>query len=87
MNVIARFARRHDLTCRRAVELITDYLDKALPGRQRADVERHLSRCPHCSEYLRQLKATIMAIGRVDSDQLSPDVKNTLILLYRRNEG
>jgi anti-sigma factor RsiW len=86
MKLTARLARRrHDITCRRAVELITDYLDGALPTRQRADLEHHLSGCTHCTEYLAQLKATIAATGRVDSDQLSPEVKQTLIKLYRQN--
>jgi anti-sigma factor RsiW len=88
MKLASRLARRrHDITCRRAVELITDYLDDALPARQRADLEQHLSVCSHCTEYLAQLKATIAATGRVDSDQLSPDVKQTLIQLYRQNRG
>jgi anti-sigma factor RsiW len=76
--------RRNDITCRRAVELITDYLEDALPGRRRADLEHHLSQCPHCAEYLTQLKATITATGRVDTDELSPHMRETLIQLYRQ---
>jgi anti-sigma factor RsiW len=86
MKLTARFIRRrHDITCRRAVELITDYLDDALPTRQRADLEHHLSVCPHCAEYLAQFRATIAATGRVDSAQLSPEVTQTLVNLYRQN--
>jgi anti-sigma factor RsiW len=86
MKLTARFARRRsDITCRRAVELITDYLDDALPAGQRADLEHHLGACAHCAEYLAQLKATIATAGRVDADQLSPEVKQTLIRLYRQN--
>ena len=88
MKLASRFARRrHDITCKRAVELITDYLDDALPARQRADLEHHLSVCTHCTEYLAQLKATIAAAGRVDSDQLSPEMKRSLIQLYRQNRS
>jgi anti-sigma factor RsiW len=88
MKLPTRYARRrHDITCRRAVALITDYLEDALPARQRADLDHHLSVCPHCAEYLAQLKATIAATGRVDSDQLSPDMKQTLIQLYRQNRA
>jgi anti-sigma factor RsiW len=77
--------RRNDITCRRAVELITDYLEDALPAKQRADLERHLSACPNCAQYLTQLQATIAATGQVDSDQLSPEMKQTLIRLYRQS--
>lgn len=76
--------RREAITCRHAVELITDYLEDALPARQRRDLERHLSQCPHCSEYLAQLRVTIDVAGRLDSDELSPDVRQTLIQLYRQ---
>ncbi len=86
MKLAASLARRRDdITCRRAVELITDYLDDALPARRRADLERHLSVCMHCPEYIAQLKATIAATGRVDADQLSPEMKQTLIQLYRQH--
>ena len=74
MKLAWRLARRrHDITCRRAVELITDYLDDALPARRRAELEHHLIVCAHCAEYIVQLKATIAATGRVDSDQLTPE--------------
>ncbi|MDQ2836780.1 MAG: zf-HC2 domain-containing protein [Actinomycetota bacterium] len=76
--------RREATTCRRAVELITDYLEDALPARQRRDLEHHLGQCPHCAEYLVQLRVTIDASGRLDGDQLSPDVRQTLIQLYRQ---
>jgi anti-sigma factor RsiW len=87
MRMPVRFAsrRRQDITCRRAVELITDYLDNALPTWQQVRLEHHLSICPHCAEYVVQLKATIAATGRVDRDQLTPHARQTLIELYRRN--
>ncbi|MEO6703558.1 MAG: zf-HC2 domain-containing protein [Jatrophihabitantaceae bacterium] len=81
-----RFGRRRDaITCRRAVELITDYLDGSLPSRQRAELEQHLRQCPHCSEYLAQLSATIAATGQIEADELSPQVRQTLIELYRQS--
>ena len=36
------------LTCRELVELVTDYLEWALPALNRARVESHLARCSHC---------------------------------------
>jgi anti-sigma factor RsiW len=76
--------RRNDIACRRAVELITDYLEDALPARQRSDLEHHLSMCPHCAEYLTQLKIAITATGRVETDKLTPQMRQTLIQLYRQ---
>jgi anti-sigma factor RsiW len=63
---------------------MTDYLDEALPANRRRDLERHLHECPHCSEYLKQLRATIAATGRIDTDELSPDMRDTLVSVYRK---
>jgi anti-sigma factor RsiW len=78
------FTRRNTITCRDAVELITAYLDDAMPARERRTLERHLGLCEHCAEYLNQLKATMAAVGRVDPDQLSPSTQQALIEVYRR---
>lgn len=75
---------RKDIVCQRAVEMIADYLEDALPTRQRASLEHHLGRCPHCAEYLSQLKATITATGRLRANELSPEMRETLIELYRK---
>ena len=79
-----RFAPRRAITCRDAVELITSYLDDALPARERRNLEHHLSNCENCAEYLNQMKATIAAVGRVDPDHLSPATQQALIDLYRQ---
>jgi anti-sigma factor RsiW len=77
--------RRTSLTCRRAVDLLTDYLDEALPPADRRRLERHLSECPHCAEYLTQLRRTIAATGRVGPEDLSPALRDALAALYRQN--
>ena len=55
------FRRRRALVCRQAVELMADYLDGRLAGNDRQRLEVHLAGCPHCSEYLAQLRVTINA--------------------------
>ena len=76
--------RRRALVCRQAVELMTDYLEGALSPRDRTRFETHLAGCPHCSEYLAQIKATIAAAGQVEADDLSPEAVNELVALFRR---
>jgi anti-sigma factor RsiW len=78
------FRRRRALACRQVVELLTEYLDDALSTRDRARLEAHLADCPHCSEYLAQLRATIASAGRVETDHLEPAVVEDLVELYRR---
>jgi anti-sigma factor RsiW len=76
--------RRRALVCRDAVALMTAYLDGALAARDRARLETHLAACPHCSEYLAQLRVTIDALGRIDPDDLSEEAVDDLVDLYRR---
>ena len=79
-----RFWRRRALVCRDAVALMTDYLDGRLDERDRARLEEHLAACPHCSEYLAQLRVTIDALGRAGPDVLSDEALDDLVGLYRR---
>jgi anti-sigma factor RsiW len=76
--------RRRAIVCQQAVELVTDYLEDALPRDQRARLEAHLGDCPHCTEYFEQFRVTIRLLGRIEPDTLAPDVKDDLIALYRR---
>lgn len=77
------FWRRRPLVCREAVALVTDYLEGRLPSREAARLEDHLSACPHCSEYLAQIRVTIEALGRVEVDDLTDDALDDLVDLYR----
>jgi anti-sigma factor RsiW len=76
--------RRRALVCRDAVALMTAYLDRELPGPERDRLEAHLAGCPHCSEYLAQLRVTIDALGHVEVDDLSEDAVDALVGVYRR---
>ncbi len=76
--------RRRALVCRDAVALMTDYLEGALPSRERERLESHLAGCPHCSEYLAQIRATVAAAGHVEPDDLPDDALDELVALYRR---
>jgi anti-sigma factor RsiW len=76
--------RRQALVCREAVALMAAYLDGVLPESDRARLEGHLAGCPHCSEYLAQLRATIVALGRVEPEDLPDETVDELVSLYRR---
>lgn len=75
---------RRSLVCRQAVQLVTDYLEGALSRRDRERFEAHLRGCPHCSEYLRQIRATIASVGRVEPESLDPQAREDLVALYRQ---
>lgn len=74
----------HDLECRQAVELLSDYLDGGLTRRQRRRLRRHLARCDACSAFLEQLEVTLAVAGQVDTDELDPEVVDGLVDLYRQ---
>jgi anti-sigma factor RsiW len=77
-------ARRRDLVCRQAVELMADYLEGRLTERDMQRLEHHLAACPHCSEYLAQLRVTIDALGHAEPNDLSDDAIDELVHLYRQ---
>ena len=72
--------------CRQFVEDVTAYLDGALPEAVMVVIELHLADCPHCREYLKQMRSTI-ALGRVlierDVDTMPDDVRERLMQAFR----
>ena len=81
------FRFRRALVCRQAVALMTDYLEGALSDRDRARLEAHLAACPHCGEYLAQIRAVIDVAGQVEPDDLDPAALDELVGLYRNWRG
>jgi predicted anti-sigma-YlaC factor YlaD len=61
-----------DLTCRELVELVTDYLEGALPTHDRLDFERHLVWCSWCRDYVDQMRTTIALTGEPETEPPSP---------------
>jgi anti-sigma factor RsiW len=51
------------MSCQELVELVTAYLEDALPDSDRARFDAHLDICPPCVEYLAQFERTVAAIG------------------------
>jgi anti-sigma factor RsiW len=50
---------RCDLVCQQGVELVTAYLEGTLTAVGGRRFESHLAGCPHCTEYLAQMRKTI----------------------------
>ena len=76
--------RRSPLVCRKVVELVTDYLEDTMPLRERARFESHIADCPHCREYLAQMRSTLAVLGRIEPESVAPAAMDELIGLYRR---
>ena len=80
-------SRDTTITCRRAAELVTGYLDGALSTDDQMRFETHLKYCPNCVEHLQHVRATIRATGRLRINDLDPRARTDLMDLYGRWRG
>ena len=71
------------VTCRELVELVTDYLDGALPPARRAEVVAHLEGCADCLRYLAQLQATRQVLTGTASLGLHPDDRAAALAAFQ----
>ena len=72
-----------ELTCRQIVELVTDYVEGALPPADRVRFEKHLVYCPGCVYYLDQMQKTLELVGELKEDDCSPEAHETFLLAFR----
>jgi anti-sigma factor RsiW len=78
------FWSKRALVCQEMVELITDYLEDAMPRSQRRRFDAHIAGCEHCTEYLEQMRVTIRLTGRLRAEDLTPAMREEFTDLYRR---
>jgi len=55
------------ITCQEVVELVTDYLETALPVDETVLFEQHLNICEGCVWYVDQIRTTVGAVSRRSS--------------------
>jgi anti-sigma factor RsiW len=75
-----------DLRCSDFVELVTDYLDDALPTDQRTQLDEHLETCPGCQTVLAQWREVVRLTGRLadtDVDRVDPTTRAQLLTTFR----
>lgn len=72
-----------EMACKELVEVITAYLEGTLDPVDRSRFDAHLEECPHCAEYLAQMRATIERLGRLDETALSPCARERLLAVFR----
>jgi anti-sigma factor RsiW len=73
-----------DLACIEEVELITEYLEGALPDADVRRLEAHLEYCPGCSEYLAQMRAIAGSLGGLrDERTVPPELRRAVLESFR----
>jgi anti-sigma factor RsiW len=75
--------RPDDLACTEEVELMTDYLEGALPAAEARRLEHHLDTCPGCTEYLDQMRTVAGSLGGLSEDSLPAETRDGLIAAFR----
>lgn len=71
------------MTCRELVELVTDYLEGRLPEATKQALEEHIAACDGCTAYIEQMRLTLVALGRIPEETISPEARDTLMAAFR----
>lgn len=61
------------LSCKEVTEIVTDYVEGRMSLADRMRFQMHIGMCKHCRAYLRQMKATVAALGKLPDDAPMPD--------------
>ena len=72
-----------ELTCRELVDLVTDYLEDALPHHERLRFENHLAECVGCQRYLHHIRLTIATVGHLREEDLPAMARDNLLSVFR----
>ena len=76
-------ARLRRLCCREVVELVTDYLERALPADETSLFEQHIDFCDGCKAYVEQMRTTVATVGRVTEEYVPPKTRERLLTAFR----
>ena len=82
--------RRHDhdsLVCREFVELVTNYLEGALPEAERIRFEAHMAECDGCAGYLEDMRRLVGSLHEVAEPPPDPQTREALLRAFRDLRG
>ncbi|HEV2457192.1 MAG TPA: zf-HC2 domain-containing protein [Ktedonobacterales bacterium] len=72
-----------DLTCQELVELVTAYLEGALPPEEYERFDAHLAYCVGCRNYLDQMRETIGLVGTLCDETVPSEATEHLLQAFR----
>jgi len=64
------------MICQDVAELVTDYLEEALSHEICRQVEAHLAECPDCPSFYKQMRLTILLIGKAANSEYASKKDN-----------
>ena len=77
-----------EVRCVEFVETVTDWMEGALDDDARLLIEEHLVICPHCTDYVMQLRATMAVLGTELASEAPPaSARAALLAAFRSGPG
>jgi anti-sigma factor RsiW len=73
-----------EVACREFVELVTEYLEGALPPELERAVTGHLALCDPCVTYLEQVRGTTGLLRSLPAPALPPAARQELLDVWDR---
>lgn len=71
------------VSCQEVVELVSDYVEGALPPDVASLFEEHLNFCDGCVVYVEQLRDAVAATERIREEDLPSHVRDSLLTAFR----
>jgi anti-sigma factor RsiW len=71
------------MVCQELVEVVTEYLEGALPADDRRRFEAHLRDCPFCTEYVEQMRQVAGSLGELGDESIAPEKREALLEAFR----
>jgi anti-sigma factor RsiW len=72
------------MSCAQFLEELNDFLDEALDGASRAELERHLSKCPDCRVIWDTTRKTVRVFKGLEPYPISPQLESRLLAAIQR---
>ena len=64
--------------CDDVIQLLTDYVDGDLAPGECESLEHHFKACPHCDQFLRSFKQTVLLTGKIRCEDIPPECSQKL---------
>ncbi|MGI8460889.1 MAG: anti-sigma factor family protein [Solirubrobacterales bacterium] len=71
------------IDCDEVVEVVTDYLERALRDDELAVLEHHLETCKKCATYVEQMRQTIAGLRQLEQPAGRPPGFDDLLTAFR----
>jgi anti-sigma factor RsiW len=82
--------RQPQVRCVEFVESVTDWMEGALTDDARVELEEHIAICPHCHEYVAQLRLSLRVLRELEHtthEAPPPDARAALLAAFRRERS